>query len=277
MNETTELLVYSGKSKDVFESKEFRRKYRFVFTDRATGYINDKNKVVFNPGYDTVVGEIPGKGATACKFATFFFKLLKEKGIPTHYIETISENEMIVEPAMPLGMAMETPEFPGSAPLVNLEFTFRNNGTGSFWRRYPFIKPCKNLRQILEAWTKGEKDILITFEALEAAGVLKGYEIYYIKELVKQIATIVSEEFALKGLHVIDGKFELGRLKKRGNIVLIDEISPDVLRVCKGFAPDVNGDCLNFRQCIETTFSSNKRTIEAKNQVPATELIKLFL
>ncbi|HBL52695.1 MAG TPA: hypothetical protein DDZ34_01210, partial [Syntrophaceae bacterium] len=42
------------------------------------------------------VGEIPGKGAIACRFATHFFKLLKAKGVPTHYIDTISDNEMIV-------------------------------------------------------------------------------------------------------------------------------------------------------------------------------------
>lgn len=117
-------LVYRGKSKDVFNITEgpHAGKYRFVFTDKATGYI-ENGKPVFDPGYDVVVGSIPGKGSIACRFATYFFKLLKDKGIPTHYIDTISENEMIVEPALPLGMAVESPEFKGSAPLTNLEFT----------------------------------------------------------------------------------------------------------------------------------------------------------
>lgn len=133
-------LVYRGKSKDVFNISEgsYKGKYRFVFTDRGTGYI-ENGKLVFDPGYDTVIGDIPGKGAIACTFATYFFTLLKKKGIPTHYIDTISENEMIVEPAIPLSMPVETPGFPGFAPLANLEFTWRNNATGSFWRRYPFV------------------------------------------------------------------------------------------------------------------------------------------
>ena len=238
-------LVYRGKSKDVFNITEgpYEGKYRFVFTDKATGYI-ENGKPVFDPGYDTVVGSIPGKGAIACRFATHFFRLMKAKGIATHFIDTISDNEMIVEPAIPLSMPVEAPEFPGSAPLLNLEFTWRNNATGSFWRRYPFVKPCRNIHKVVEAWTKGDSDILITLEALEETGAMNKEEISYSVELVKNIAEIVSQEFESKGLHVIDGKFELGRLKYGdGKIVLIDEISPDVLRVCKGYTPDRNGDC----------------------------------
>lgn len=65
-----EKLIYGGKSKDVFEIGEgsYQGKYSFVFTDRGTGYI-ENGKPIFDPGYDNVVGEIPGKGAVACKFA----------------------------------------------------------------------------------------------------------------------------------------------------------------------------------------------------------------
>lgn len=272
-------LVYRGKSKDVFNITEgpHAGKYRFVFTDRATGY-RENGKTVFDPGYDTVVGEIPGKGAIACSFATHFFKLLKKKGIPSHYIDTIKDNEMIVEPAIPLSMAVEAPEFAGSAPLLNLEFTWRNNATGSFWRRYPFVKPCKNLHKVVEAWTKGDSDILITFEALEETGAMTGKEIARSVKLVKSIAEIVTKEFASKGFHVVDGKFELGRLKYGdGKIVLIDEISPDVLRVCRGYSPDKSGGCTAYRQCAVTNYSDGKRTIKNRNQVVAADLVKSFV
>lgn len=272
-------LVYRGKSKDVFNITEgpYAGKYRFVFTDKATGYL-ENGKPVFDPGYDTVVGKIPGKGAIACRFATHFFKLLKEKGIPSHYIETIKENEMIVEPAIPLSMPVESPGLPGSAPLLNLEFTWRNNATGSFWRRYPFVKPCKNLHKVVEVWTKGDTDVLITLEALEETGAMSKEEINRSVELVKNIAEIVSREFASKNLHVIDGKFELGRLKYGdGKIVLIDEISPDVLRVCKDYTPDKNGDCTVYKECVVTNYSDGKRTIKNKKQVPAADFINIFL
>ena len=114
-------LIYSGKSKNVYNITEgpHKGKYRLVFKDEATGYI-ENGKPVFDPGYDTVVGEIPGKGAIACRFATYFFKLLKEKGIPSHYIDTLKVNEMIVEPANPLSMPAYSEDMPGAEPLMNL-------------------------------------------------------------------------------------------------------------------------------------------------------------
>ncbi|MBN2159794.1 MAG: hypothetical protein JW807_10390 [Spirochaetes bacterium] len=274
-----EKLIYRGKSKDVYEISEgkYAGKYRMVFTDRGTGYIQD-GKVVFDPGYDVVVGDIPGKGAVACRFTSHFFRLLKDKGIPSHYIDSPNDNEMIVEPAVPISMAVEPPEYPGSAPLLNLEFTWRNNGQGSFWRRYPFIRPCKSLNCLVEAWTKGDTDILITFESLEEAGVMTAQEIEQVKSLVKEIAAVVTADAASRGVHVIDGKFELGRLKGGdGRIILIDEISPDVLRVCRGYSPDEKGSCTAHGRCIQTTFADGKRTIIAKNQLKAAELEKIYL
>lgn len=273
-----ENLVYQGKSKNVCTIPDgpHAGKYRLVFKDEATGYI-ENGKVVFDPGYDAVVGDIPGKGAIACRFATHFFKLLQQKGVPSHYIDTVGDNEMIVEPAAPLSMEAGAPEFSGSIPLMNLEFTWRNNATGSFWRRYPFVRPCRNLHKVVEAWTKGDSDILITLEALEETGAMNRAEINQSVQLVQRIAEIVTQEFASKGLHVIDGKFELGRLKSGdGQIVIIDEISPDVLRVCKGFAPDEDGGCTAYKQCTVTSFSGGKRTIKNRNQVPAAGFMNIF-
>ena len=272
-------LVYRGKSKDVYNITQgpHSGKYRLVFTDRATGYM-ENGKAVFDPGYDAVVGEIPGKGAVACRFAAHFFRLLKEKGVPSHFIDTTRENEMIVEPAIPLCMPAGSPELPGSAPLLNLEFTLRNNATGSFWRRYPFVKPGKNLHRVVEAWTKGASDILITFEALEETGALTRNEIARSVELVKDIAEIVSEEFASKNLHVIDGKFVLCFMQKAADkIVIIDEISPDVLRVCNGYSPDGSGDCTAYDTCTVTNFSGGRRTIKNRKQVPASDFVSIFL
>lgn len=273
-----ENLVYQGKSKNVYTIPDgpHAGKYRLVFKDEATGYI-ENGKVVFDPGYDVVVGDIPGKGAIACRFATHFFRLLQQKGVPSHYIDTVGDNEMIVEPAAPLSMEAGSPEFPGSIPLMNLEFTWRNNATGSFWRRYPFVRPCRDLHKVVEAWTKGDSDILITLEALEETGAMTRAEIDQSVKLVQRIAEIVTLEFASKGLHVIDGKFELGRLKSGdGQIVIIDEISPDVLRVCKGFAPDEDGGCTAYKQCTVTSFSGGKRTIKNRNQVPAAGFMNIF-
>jgi len=275
-----ENLVYSGKSKDIYRipDGQYANKYAFVFTARGTGYFDKNKKPVFDPGYDNVVGEIPGKGAIACKFATYFFKLFAKKHIPSHYITTVRDNVMIVEPATPISLAEQGQEFEGSAPLLNLEWTWRNNATGSFWRRYPFVSPCQNLSQVVEAWTKGESDKLITFEALLAAGVMTKEEIAWVQKFVKRIATVIAEELASKGLHLVDGKLELGRLKGRdGKIVLIDEISPDVLRVCKGYKPDSRKNCTVNRECIKTSYSEGVRKIVGQKQLTAAQLEKVFL
>lgn len=277
---TKENLVYQGKSKDVYRipDGEHAGKYAMVFTDRATGYIGPDGNPVFDPGYDVVVGSIPGKGAIACRFATWFFRLLKERGVASHFIDSPADNVMIVEPAMPISLAAEAPEFEGSAPLLNLEFTWRNQATGSFWRRYPFMRPCRKLDTLVEAWTKGDSDILITFEALQDTGAMTRAEIDHVIRLVKDIARVVSEAFTARGMHCIDGKFELGRLVGGdGRIVLIDEISPDVLRVCRGYDPDEHGHCRVHHECIRTSLKDGRRTIRAKNQLRADELQRAFL
>jgi len=277
---TKENFVYSGKSKDIYRipAGEYQGKYAFVFTDRATGYLDNDGNPVFDPGYDNVVGEIPGKGAIACRFAGYFFKRLAERQVPTHYVDTVAENVMVVEPAAPIGLPEQAPEFTGSAPLLNLEWTWRNSAMGSFWRRYPFVRPCMDLPQVVEAWTKGKVDRLITFESLAGAGVMTAAEITHVRDFVQKIAAVIYEEFAARGLHVIDGKVELGRLLNGDDrIVLIDEISPDVLRVCKGYRRGPGNHCLSAAECITTSVSGEDRKISAANQLRASELEEIFL
>ncbi len=275
-----ENFVYSGKSKDIYRipSGEYRGKYAFVFTDRGTGYFDEEGRPVFDPGYDSVVGEIPGKGAIACRFASYFFRLLAKKRVPTHYLATVADNVMVVEPATPISMPEQAPGFAGSAPLLNLEWTWRNSAMGSFWRRYPFVRPCADLPQVVEAWTKGKTDKLITFEALEGAKVMTAPEIAGVRKFVKKIAAVITDEFSARGLHVLDGKIELGRLESGdGRIVLIDEISPDVLRVCRGYRRGKGAACARAAACIRTSLSGDERKISARNQLPASELEKIFL
>jgi len=56
----------------------FLRKVPVCFYRCGTGYF-ENGKPVFDPGYDVVVGEIPGKGAIACRFATHFLSCSKPK------------------------------------------------------------------------------------------------------------------------------------------------------------------------------------------------------
>ncbi len=222
-------LIYTGKSKNVYKREDGN--LEFYFKDAATGMIRDDGTVVFDPGYDTVAGEILGKGKVSCAFTTYFFKVLKNQGVLSHYVETLDDRRIVVQEA-------ELLKIPG---LYNLEWVYRNNAHGSFLRRYPFVTFCKALHGLVEVYTKGETDTLIVDDALVEIGVLKRKELEESKKLVKKVNSIVSSEVKKLGFHLIDGKVELGRVGDR--IMLIDDISPDVMRICRGCKLDEQGNC----------------------------------
>ncbi|MHA1872477.1 MAG: phosphoribosylaminoimidazolesuccinocarboxamide synthase [Candidatus Heimdallarchaeaceae archaeon] len=281
-------LLYVGKTKDVFEIEEkdgigYVGKFVMHFKDSATGYIVDKGKpterVVFDSGYDTVVGEIPGKGIVDRQSTEYFFSLLGKKDIPTHFIEGLDERRIIVEPAVLFSLENEAEEFEGSANLHNLEVVFRRNYYGSLWRRHPHKKPGSSLNNLVEIYSKGlpnEPDILMRDDTLIELGIMKPKEIEEVKTMTKRVADILSEEFTRRNLHLIDGKIEVGKRKSDGKIMVIDEISTSVFRTCKGFVPDEKGNCTVYKDCIKTDYKDGKRTIIAKNLLNADQIAEVF-
>ncbi len=221
-------LLYEGKSKNVYKRDD--GKIEFHFKDAATGAIIN-GKTVFDPGRDSVVGEIKGKGKVSCKFTTFFFKKLTEKGIPNHYIETKGENVIVAREA----------KLPRIEGLYNLEFVYRNNAHGSFLRRYSFVPPCMNLNGLIEITTKGKTDHLINDDTLVRLGILTSEELREAKDITRRVFEIVERELKNKGLHLIDGKIEIGKID--GKMHVIDDVSPDVMRVCRESELDEKGNC----------------------------------
>ncbi|MDH5419403.1 MAG: hypothetical protein OEY39_00075 [Candidatus Bathyarchaeota archaeon] len=280
--------LYVGKTKDVFRIEEkdgigHAGKFVMLFKDSATGYVMDKGepteRVVFDSGYDTLVGEIPGKGIVDCQSTTYFFSLLEKKGVPTHFVEKLDERRIIVEPAMLFSLKNEAENFEGSANLNNLEVVFRRGYYGSLWRRHPHRKPGSFLNNLVEIYSKGlpnEPDILMRDDTLVELGVMKLEEIGEVKTLTKRVGDIVSEEFARRNLHLVDGKIEVGKKRSDGKIMVIDEISTSVFRACKGFVQDHKGNCINCRDCIETTYKDGKRTIRAKNLLTPDQIAEVF-
>ncbi|MFB0558809.1 MAG: phosphoribosylaminoimidazolesuccinocarboxamide synthase [Candidatus Bathyarchaeia archaeon] len=270
-------LLIDGKTKKVYKRPDGN--LEFHFKDDATGYVDPvTGKPVFDSGYDQVVGQIPGKGRVSCKFSKYFFELLNERGIPTHYVDTISDNVMVVRPATLLSMRAET-NIEGAEDLYNLEWVFRFQAFGSFWRRYPCIRPGRNLRKLVEVYAKGlpgEPDILMVDDTLVELGVMNHSEITHTKSLLRRIADAIYEECDKRGLHVIDGKCEFGR-DEDGNIFLIDDISPDVIRVCRGAKLDENGNCTLLGECVYTKVDEDgKKKITARNIVTPDELATAF-
>ena len=73
-------LKYTGKTKNVYELEDGN--YLLKCKDDVTS-VNG----VFNPGANTVGLTMEGAGRSGLRLTKFFFEILKEKGIPTHYID----------------------------------------------------------------------------------------------------------------------------------------------------------------------------------------------
>lgn len=209
-------LKYVGKTKDVYELEDGN--YLLQFKDDVTGVDG-----VFDPGANTVGLTIEGVGRSGLKLTKYFFEVLKEKGIPTHYIDAdIEKAQMIVMPAEIFGNG--------------LEVICRYRAAGSFLRRYGlYAKEGQPLDSFVEVTLKDDEreDPPISEDALDMLGILSKKEYRVLKGLTQQIGHIVKEELAHKGIELYDIKFEFGRTGADKQIVLIDEISGGNMRTYK--------------------------------------------
>ncbi len=209
-------LIYTGKTKDVYALEDGN--YILKFKDDVTG-----EDGVFDPGANSVGLTIEGAGKAGLRLTKLFFDRLKEEGIPTHYIDAdIEEATMTVMPAEVFGKG--------------LEVICRYRAVGSFYRRYGmYAKEGQALNAFVEVTIKDDdrEDPPITKDALDMLGILSSDDYKVIKDLTKKIAGVVKDELGKKGIELYDIKFEFGKVKESGDIVLIDEISGGNMRAYK--------------------------------------------
>ncbi|MBO8175107.1 MAG: phosphoribosylaminoimidazolesuccinocarboxamide synthase [Thermococcus sp.] len=202
-------LIYKGKTKDVYEDGDF---LIFYFKDNILGFGEKEDT-----GGNEVIGEREGKGSIVLKQTEFFFKLLEKNGVKTHFVEKIDERRAKFL----------------KAEKIPLEVIYRYKAYGSFLRRYgEFVKPLQELN-IVEFTLKSDAlgDPLICEEAIETLGIATREEIEVMKKTTRKVAQILKEFFKSRGLEIIDFKLEFGR--KNGELLIIDEISGDTMRVMK--------------------------------------------
>lgn len=211
--------IYSGKTKDIYKKSEGI--LSIYFKDDVTG-----EEGVVDPGSNTVMGKIAGKGKESLKLTIYFFELLQKEGIPTHLISAdIEKNRMEVREA----------RMPGKdeAGSGTFEFICRKKAYGSFVKRYQkFIKePLQELDYLVEITLKDDErgDPLINDEAIVSLGILERKALERAKTLTRQITVIIAEDLLQRNLDLVDIKMEFGIIDN--DIVLIDEISGDSMRV----------------------------------------------
>ncbi|MDD3977141.1 MAG: phosphoribosylaminoimidazolesuccinocarboxamide synthase [Methanomicrobium sp.] len=207
-------LVYKGKTKDVYELNDGN--YLLKFKDDCTGADG-----VFDPGMNTIGLKIDGAGLAGLGLTKYFFEILNEKGIPTHYIDSDLENvTMTVKPAKTFGKG--------------LEVICRFKAVGSFLRRYgDYVEEAASLPAFVETTFKDDEreDPPVTKDALEILGVMTPDEYEEVKILTQKIANVIKDELKKKNIELYDIKFEFGKVGDK--IVLIDEISGGNMRAFK--------------------------------------------
>lgn len=194
-------LLYEGKAKKVYTT-ENPDVLIVDYKDDATAFNGVKK------------GTIVGKGVVNNRMTNHIFKMLEEKGIPTHFIEELSDRETAVK----------------KVEIVPLEVIVRNVAAGSFSKKLGIEEGFRLLSPTLEFSYKNDElgDPMINDYYAVAIGAATREEIDKITELVFKINEILVDYFKRIKVDLIDFKVEFGRYK--GQIILADEISPDTCR-----------------------------------------------
>lgn len=206
--------VYEGKTKSVFKLDDGN--YLLKMKDDVTG----ENGQI-DPGANSLMGTLEGMGNASLRMSRYYFELLRQKGIPTHYIDAnLEDNTMIVKPATTFG--------------DGLEIICRFKVYGSFLKRYArYAKKEQDLDELVEVTLKDDErgDPPINEESLVQLGLMTHEEFALITAMTRQIARIIKDDLAAKGLALYDIKFEFGRVE--GQVMVIDDISGGNMRVFK--------------------------------------------
>ncbi|MCQ2413737.1 MAG: phosphoribosylaminoimidazolesuccinocarboxamide synthase [Clostridia bacterium] len=194
--------LYEGKAKKVFatEDKDF---VIVSYKDDATALDGLKK------------GTIGGKGVVNNRMSNFLMQILEKEGVPTHFVEELSERETLVR----------------KVSIVPLEVIIRNVSAGHFAQRYGVEEGIVFDEPTIEFSYKNDDlhdPLLNEYHAL-ALKLATKEEISKIKAMAFKGNEVLKAYFLKLGVRLIDFKLEFGKLSD-GKIVLADEISPDTCR-----------------------------------------------
>lgn len=194
--------LYEGKAKKIFETDK-PEILLVSYKDDATAFNGIKK------------GTILGKGIINNKVTNYMMRLLEKAGIPTHYIEEISERETLVK----------------KVSIIPLEVIIRNVSAGSFAKNYGVEEGIIFDEPTIEFSYKNDKlgDPLINSYHAIALKLATKEEIEIIKKYAFKINEEMKKFFISINVKLIDFKLEFGKLADN-KIVLADEISPDTCR-----------------------------------------------
>ncbi len=199
-----EKLVYEGKAKKIWSTSN-PDLYISEFKDDLTAFNGEKKS------------SQEGKGALNNKISTQLFQYLNTQGIPSHFVEMIDDTHMLHK----------------KADVILIEVIVRNVATGSLSRNLG-IEDGKILPfTLVEFDYKNDAlgDPKLNDQHCMILELVKDEsELEYIRYMARRINTLLKEFYAQRELRLVDFKLEFGR-DNHGNIILIDELSPDNFRL----------------------------------------------
>jgi len=194
--------LYEGKAKKVFVTDN-PDEYLVYFKDDATAFNGGKK------------GTISNKGVLNNKIASFFFKLLGDAGVPTHFVRQVSDREMLVK----------------SLRILPLEVVVRNIAAGSLAKRLGWEEGRRLPGTVVELYYKNDElnDPLFNHYHIKALELATSEQVAALETLALKVNDILVAFLKEKKIELIDFKLELGL--HQGEILLGDEISPDTCRL----------------------------------------------
>lgn len=194
--------VYEGKAKILFETDDSDLLIAY-FKDDATAFNNQKK------------GSIKEKGVLNNAISSKIFELLAQKKIPNHFVEKISDREMLVK----------------NLKIIPLEVLVRNVVAGSLAKRMGMPEGATLKRTIIELCYKNDDlgDPFIGEDHALAFDLCTEQELITIKNYALKINDFLVGFFDSMGIKLVDFKLEFGRFK--GEVILADEITPDGCRL----------------------------------------------
>lgn len=194
--------LYEGKAKKVFATED-PNLVIVDYKDDATAFNGEKK------------GTIAGKGVVNNRMSNFLMQKLAEAGVPTHFVEELSERETLVK----------------KVSIVPLEVIVRNIAAGSFSKRFGVEEGVVLKQPSLEFSYKNDDlgDPLINDYHILALGLATKEELDLIAKYAFAVNAFLKEYFLKLDVELVDFKIEFGKTAD-GTIVLADEISPDTCR-----------------------------------------------
>ena len=233
----TKQKLYEGKAKILYKTADPEVLLQY-FKDDATAFDGVKK------------GTIIGKGVANNTISSNLFRLLREQGIDSHFVDKISDNEMLVK----------------NVDIVPVELVVRNISTGSLCRRYGINEGIVFGEPIVELYYKDDElhDPLMNDDHVLAMELASREELAVMKDQALRVNAILREFFDSIGINLVDFKLEFGRF--HGQILLADEISLDTCRFWeKGSMRKLDKD--RFRQDlgdVEKTYTEMMQRIAEK-------------